>query len=151
MHTNNHILSFFNGKWTFTRIIKTNHVLYGRAEGEAVFEGSDSNCLNYYEKGKTYIVENNKFIPFQKQFLYKFNQDELTVCFGDGIDNGKIYQHYRLKPFLEQEIKSIEHHVCGNDLYESYYTITSDNEFTLMTVIKGPKKDFEITSVFLRN
>lgn len=148
MLTHKPIIFFFEGNWTFSREIISNNLPYGKAEGEASFTTKEENFLNYHEIGKTYILENEKSIPFQKRFLYECHHDTLTVYFADGVDSSKVYQHYVLK---EKEIKSIQEHSCGNDLYESYYTILSENEFSLKTIIRGPKKDFEITSDFLRD
>ncbi|GGF06637.1 hypothetical protein SAMN05443634_1136 [Chishuiella changwenlii] len=148
MYTNKPILSFLLGDWTIYREIYSDELLSGQAEGYVTFEESESNSLSYTEKGETYFFDIKKLIPFQKKFLYEFSLDTLTVYFADGVDNGKIYQHYALEDFQNKKVESSEKHFCGNDIYQSYYVIKSDEEFFMKTIINGPKKNFIIDTLF---
>ncbi|HLV46421.1 MAG TPA: DUF6314 family protein [Flavobacterium sp.] len=142
---------FFAGNWNFTREIYNGKTLYAQGKGEAVFLANESGKeLTYHEKGNITLTDNQTKIPFYRSFLYAFEREKLAVFFNDGMDKGKLYQHY-IYNADEQLIQSVCEHLCVADNYDGKYFLTDKNHFRLVTHIHGPKKDTIIHTTFHRN
>jgi len=145
---------FFTGSWRLERRI-IHHLsgeITGKASGEVSFNNTERNgSLFYFEQGEImYTPFDGKKFLFHRSFEYVIHENELSVYFKDGINNGQLYQQYRLDE-TGLRLRAAGQHECVLDHYTAEYAISNDNEFVLETVITGPHKAYTITTRYTRN
>jgi hypothetical protein len=141
------------GSWSIERqiYIRQSGLLHAVARGECTFEAKQNipEHLEYAERGKLKIGDETSEIPFTRRFNYQFvSTRQMEVFFGDGPDTGKSYQSYHYESPDKWVAEDV--HLCGSDNYEGIYEFSSENSFSLSTVIKGPAKDFLIITEYKR-
>jgi hypothetical protein len=143
------LINYFEGNWSFTREIKTNKdKLFAIAEGRVSFsKDSKPDCLFYSEDGKLDLKESRTNNLFYKNYIFHFFKDHISVYLSGGAKAEQLYQEYSYK---ENKLIPIAEHACNRDLYNSEYQIKDEDQFTLVTKIGGPQKDFLIKTIFNR-
>jgi hypothetical protein len=143
------LINYFEGDWSFSRKIKTDKdKLFAIADGKASFsKDSKPDSLFYGEDGELDLKQSKTKNLFYKNYIFSFFEDHIRVYFSGGADAGQLYQEYT---YRVNRLIPIAEHACNRDLYNSEYQITGENQFTLVTKIGGPQKDFLITTIFNR-
>ena len=140
----------FQGQWFFDRVMDcflTEETTI--ASGISRFsKDKEKSVLQYQEDGNAVFNQEYKS-EFSRKYCYQLKDDLLNIYHvGDQLD-GQFYQSYLLDA-TEKKLNCLETHYCGDDKYAGHYTLIDDNNFTLMTRIKGPRKDCIIRTNFKR-
>jgi aminopeptidase-like protein len=141
------LVNYFNGKWTFEReiVLSGAQKKYATATGNARFEQGEGN-MQYEETGKVFIVEAQQQSSFFRNYRYVFTEDGLDIYFNDSLtQNFNLYQHYIYNK-ESNTLAAKEIHVCNKDLYEGGFRLLNESHYVHTSVIKGPQKDFFITT-----
>lgn len=145
------LLRYFKGNWSFIREIrKFDNNLYATAQGNVEFVLFENNKLYYKEKGQL-VLENNKTkLSFFRSYLYEFIHNGFKVYYADGPSSGSLYQEYKYDT-QKLILLPVEAHLCGLDCYKSFYSLLKSEQFSIDTVVQGPKKDYTISTIFSIN
>lgn len=138
-----HIFHGFEGSWKFHRVISTQ----GNAEGIAQFtpRKADKDCLDYREDG-TFYANNGKTYKIFREYLYRLEKDTISVYFAE-----KPPRLMHTLEFIFPTLKSAKAlHQCDCDLYEGFYEFDFPEAFNLSYSVKGPKKNYTISTRFER-
>lgn len=140
---------FFSGPWALERtVVQRDGPVTAVAEGRAFFSAAGPGELLYHEEGSVTLQPGSRF-SFFRSYTYRFSEGVMQVFFADGPDAGTLYQSYAFKDRRDRlELLAVHH--CGADVYAGCYELTGTDHFYLVTSVKGPKKDFEITTLFSR-
>lgn len=142
---------YFKGSWKFEReiIFSDSRQHYAQAKGEAAFTPSlDINELNYKEEGKVTLAHDTKATSFFRSYRYVFNVDGLDIFFQDELtQNFNLYQSYMYEKQSHSLIAK-DKHLCNKDVYEGNFLLNDLKHFIHTTLIKGPHKDYFITTHF---
>jgi hypothetical protein len=130
------------GYWKLSRII-TNQ---GFIEGIAYFKKKAHypDTLFYREKGM-FTPLNGKSLDISQEYEYRYSKEKISVFFAR--------ERYRLLHSLEfaEPNKALGEHQCGCDTYRATYQFALPDEFELTYVVKGPKKDYQIKTIFKKS
>jgi len=146
------LVSYFKGSWQFEREILFSGTgqPYAAAKGEAVFTADPDNvqALHYKEQGKVTLANDTRATSFYRSYLYVFNAGGLDVFFQDELtQNFSLYQRYTYES-LNRRLIATDKHLCNKDVYEGNYVLKAAAHFLHTTLIKGPHKDYFITTHF---
>ncbi len=141
--------TLFKGFWRFDRRVASfaGRPLgnLGKAQGQAVFVSKGPLLLAYREEGQ----HNALGLDFFRHYTYALVGEEIHVLYGDGPQAGQLYQRLTFDAAKNQLI-SKEEHLCGADCYSSLYAFSDDDRFTLETTVRGPRKDYTLSTEFTR-
>ncbi|KAK5579355.1 hypothetical protein RB653_009037 [Dictyostelium firmibasis] len=103
----------------------------------------DEFSYQYQEEGILKQPDNTEFNVSQR-YIYRFKDDIITVYFDEKPE--------RLFHTLNFDNSSLAkgHHLCGKDTYDSIYQFVSPKEFKLIYSVLGPKKNYKITTTFIK-
>jgi hypothetical protein len=136
------IFQSLEGSWRFHRVISN----AGRIEGRAVFTRS-KDILRYREDGLFFRKDKETLKVFREyDYLYNREKDQICVYFTE--EPKRLF--HTLEFYHNLPITAKATHLCQCDTYEALYEFTSSDEFTLAYCVKGPKKDYSITTIFNR-
>lgn len=146
------LITYFKGDWEFEReiILSATNQHYAKAKGEAAFEMPVLNetTLQYKESGKMTIGNATQQTSFFRTYKYVVTNDGLDIYFQDELtQNFNIYQRY----IYQSESHSLiarDKHLCNKDIYEGRFLLNDASHFVHTTLIKGPHKDYFITTHF---
>ena len=129
--------NFFQGKFSFERVIPEQNLLL---KGSATFKKIESDVFKYNEQG--FYQNTSEYNEFYQKHIYQWNRETLN-----------IYKHGNLLHFLKftgktYPFKAIHCHRCIQDIYHLELSILNNNEYQSLYIIKGPKKDFTIKTIF---
>lgn len=130
--------SNFLGPWNIKRSISGSQS--GLFTGTAQFSDAGKDRL-YYEEQGFLSLPNSRPAFCRRSYWYKFCTDDLVqVLFSDN------------RPFLmlnfNQEFTAKGQHACGLDCYHAHYYFKSENRLFIEFQVKGPEKDYLITSQY---
>src|ERR1700722_1332297 len=136
------IFCSLEGHWKFSRAI-SNH---DSIEGVACFrKTSHRPDILFYREKETFSFLKDIQIGLSQEYEYRYAGDKIAVYF--------CREHDRLLhslEFMELDKASAEH-LCGSDTYLATYQFHFPDRFELLYSIKGPHKDFQVKTVFLRD
>ncbi|KAA5536343.1 hypothetical protein F0919_01360 [Taibaiella lutea] len=143
---------YFKGIWQFEReiIFSDSSRQYAKANGEATFEQLTivGNELNYRENGKVFLENAGRGTSFFRAYKYVVTDDGLDIYFQDELtQNFNIYQSYIYQSGSHSLIAR-DKHLCNKDIYEGRFLLNDASHFVHTTLIKGPHKDYFITTHF---
>jgi hypothetical protein len=146
--------TYFKGIWQFEReiIFSDSGRQYAKATGEATFGQSKviESELNYREDGKVIVEKAEKATSFFRSYRYVFYTGHLDIFFQDELtQNFNLYQSYIYEK-KSQSLIAKDKHLCNKDIYEGRFLLNDTNHFIHTTLIKGPHKDYFITTHFNR-
>eukprot|EP00039_Didymoeca_costata_P021313 m.344167 g.344167 ORF g.344167 m.344167 type:complete len:820 (+) comp23914_c0_seq1:116-2575(+) len=146
------IFKELKGKWQFTREIrgKDNNLIMS-LKGHAIFSPTESSTeLAYCEEAKS-----EDFTALRK-YRYTLEENVIHVYFDDkyGESTG-LFHRLDFQPessTVNSNMATCDGvHKCSPDMYYSHYDFFHRNSFALKHVIKGPKKDHTIITIFNRD
>ncbi len=140
---------FFNilpGHWHYIRSI-TNYKdlsLSGDGTGNCEFVSVCDNDLLYLESG-TFNTKDGCQLKTFNSYFYVFNgvSNNLEKYFVAG-QNTKGDLFYILSD------NNTASHLCGNDTYKASYKVLSESAFVITYSVKGPRKDYILSTTFTR-
>ncbi len=144
-----HIFNNLEGTWRFARTLSDHAAeMFFTASGEAVFEKmeGENDQLFYRENGVLNLCGNRKEIAFRRNYIFRLVDEMIQIFFDDGISKRKLYQ--TLLPQNEEGLYVGTEHHCVEDTYHGQYVFQKEDEFSIVYMVYGPKKNLEIKSIF---
>jgi hypothetical protein len=129
------LFEYLKGTWKITKTLGD----LGIASGEAKIIPNQEGYLHYRED--VLITINNSEVKGYKEYLYSMKDDVLSKHFTDL----NLFYHLNLGQY-----SATGHHQCSEDHYDASYAFLADNSFTLEYKVHGPKKDYIISTEFVR-
>ena len=126
------------GTWSFVRTFPQ-----GMAQGIAHFTANAPNEHHYKEEGT--LVINGSEHKMYREYIYLLEGD--TICTYFKETPPRLFQC--LKREKDSKFASGEH-ACKQDKYVGEYEFKSKQEFIQKQIVRGPKKDYTITTHYKR-
>ena len=131
--------TLFQGDWRFERQVTGLFSENAFLKGRAVFMDLPKSIQRSYEEQGAYEQQGQE-VSFQNSYLYDVPSPQCCrVLFPDG----------RLFYELSQNVQGLQH-LCGEDHYEGNFEAVSQDLWTLSWYVKGPRKDYEIVTSYIR-
>lgn len=131
------------GIWSLTR----NLGRLGQFKGVARFVLVEDNSILYREDITLNIERGNYKVAGCKEYKYVYEGGGITKFFVEEAISDRIF--YRLS-FSGDFCGAQGCHVCGQDIYKAQYEFNSDDYFKIIYEVKGPYKDYIISSTYER-
>lgn len=147
MTTTTQIFRLLEGLWRLHRIIPE----HGSLLGTAVFktEGLDKDSLHYREEG-TFTSKEGESSHSYREYLYRYSDNKISVFFDrEGSRLLHTLEFSGPEPF-PRPVFATSTHLCICDTYKATYTFLHPDEFHLDYIVKGPKKDYQMHTIFQR-
>lgn len=135
------IFASLEGSWNLKRFIVNEGAVVGRAVFKRV--NQDPLTLLYREDGIFTSESSQSEWNVFREFLYRLEEDKISAYFHE-----KPPRLFHTLVFDKDDAKAC--HLCGCDQYDAFYQFKSPREFTLDYLIKGPKKDLKIHTIFTK-
>ncbi|KAM9970246.1 hypothetical protein ACTFIR_002094 [Dictyostelium discoideum] len=113
--------------------------------GIASFKQLDNDQFSYqYQEDGILKQPDNTTFNISQRYIYRLKDDIISVYFDEKPE--------RLFQTLDFNNSSLAkgHHLCGDDTYDAIYQLVSPKEFNLIYSVLGPKKNYKITTTFLK-
>ena len=137
------LLDSYFGEWCLTRKSSDGYEF----DGKAYFEFIGKHQLRLNEVGKSYYPSNISVIS-QQNWIWKLEPPHSLKVFFDGeVDD--IYHDVQTEKDDKAWIGSATH-LCIEDTYSATYQFKKD-EIIVSLKVEGPEKNYDLTSLFLRN
>ena len=119
------------------------------ATGQAVFREINDNVLLYTETGYFHDRDNVLISEFFRSYRYEFHADSIDIIFADGLSIKQLFQKLYV---VDDEImlQSDEAHLCGDDRYNGFYVIETENRFSIQYDVIGPRKNYQMNTQYIR-
>lgn len=133
-----HFFENLPGKWQLTREISSNM----QAQGIAIFEPVNNNLIHYKETGifdKTY--------SFSREYFYVLHEEKklIKIFFNKELNNLFV----KISDITDKN--SFYSHLCDNDVYKYQIQYLNDKKFIAKCLVRGPKKNYTITTNFQKS
>jgi hypothetical protein len=135
-------LEFFHGLFTLERAVSNGTKMVGVVQFDVLSE----NSLSYFEKGNVVLPDLTQ-LPFERFYVYEISHNKLAVFFD--AQKTQLFQNITLTSKENALIGQAVHH-CLDDIYSSLYAFYPDYRFTISHHVTGPKKDYHITTQFIK-
>lgn len=129
------VLTDFEGDWSLTRDIAHADGTSARFEGQAVWRPGSTGC-DYHEQG---VLQMPGATALTAERRYQWTPD-LSVFFEDGRFFHKVPQQ-----------GGQTQHWCDPDHYVGHYAFDHWPQFTVVWHVTGPRKDYKMTSYYVRS
>jgi hypothetical protein len=129
------------GNWAFDRSVDGRNLMQGSASFSDVADGS----LAYHEQGLMRL-EGGAF-QAERRYVYAGKPDGFAVFFAE--TPLRLFHEIRLE-MTSGNMAGGASHLCSADLYRSDYAFLPDGTFMVRHEVKGPKKDYVLTTSFMR-
>ncbi len=130
----------FTRDWAFIRCVSEPNITI---TGMAHFEASDNNRVLYTEKG-LYQLHNDCQTCFQSH-TYHVTPTTFTLLKSDGVLLHQVNVTDTMFP-----VRAQHDHLCNQDVYHCKWVFHDHDHFDMLYTVKGPKKDYQIKTVFSR-
>eukprot|EP00658_Telonema_sp_P-2_P025913 TRINITY_DN20449_c0_g1_i1.p1 TRINITY_DN20449_c0_g1~~TRINITY_DN20449_c0_g1_i1.p1 ORF type:complete len:249 (-),score=87.46 TRINITY_DN20449_c0_g1_i1:320-958(-) len=152
------LLDFLAGSWRMSRLIHSNQTGTTMASledamAEWVVTEKPYRML-YTEQGQLLAYHGGaepSRLEVKRQYLYGFDEEhEIDVWFHQpgGLDHDKFFHRFSLPP---DQRRARAEHLCVDDLYKGEIVLDGDDRFTTRWHVRGPAKDYTITSKYTRD
>ncbi|MCB2117367.1 MAG: trigger factor [Rhodobacteraceae bacterium] len=131
-------LGEFEGEWTVARRIVDRLGPEARFEGVARFSRAGTGLL-YREEGELFVGGGQGFHAERSYFWHPGEGGRIAVDFGDG----RAFHDF-------DPAEPAGRHHCGDDDYAVRYDFSHWPEWRAEWVVKGPRKDYTLTSRYRR-
>ncbi len=129
------VFDAFGGCWRQVRVIAPG----GRFCGMATFTALDVHTLAYHEEGIAAFY-GGATLPCYRDYTFRLEAEQIAVYF----DDPSFRLFHRLRPCMSAgaALRARAHHRCGQDDYWSTYTFNTRRNFLLQHRVKGPRKNY---------
>lgn len=135
------------GTWQLQRHLGTQ----GHMQGVAYFRPYGEGILHYQEEGKATLGPGNTFAA-HREYAYVYDQGTIAVCFWDKKQQQPARLLHPLQFYIPQAtdppLMATGTHKCADDRYQAHYRFVNPKQFRLTYQVKGPRKDYVLTSYF---
>jgi hypothetical protein len=134
------------GNWQLNRTISHHGTMTGVANLTLV----NTSELFYREEGLFASGITRQVFKVYREYLYQYKQNQIDVFH---VENHQptllLHTLHFIDDAQKDVLKAVAHHECGRDVYQAVYLFYV-NQFQLTYLVKGPYKDYTITTMFDR-
>jgi hypothetical protein len=131
------------GVWQLNREISGQ----GRMSGIAAFETVDVGRALYRESGELWLEEGTR-LRGEQRYFYERAESGFTIHFHD---TGELFERVTFEAGSGGTWVGRAEHYCKADVYRSEYLFRRDQRFEVSHQVHGPRKDFTIRTVYIRD
>jgi len=131
------------GRWSFAREISGQGSMTGVATFDAVSDGR----AEYRESGELSLVSGER-LRAEQRYVYERADGGFAVYLHA---TNELFQRVVFSVDESGVWKGNASHLCRADVYDSEYWFCTDGTFTVRHVVRGPKKDYVIRTVYRRD
>jgi hypothetical protein len=137
------VLGRLTGRWVLERSIDGQ----GSMRGEASFEPTSGDWVHYGEEGELRLENGQRFVA-TRRYRYRGLPDGFAVFFCAAP--GRLFHQVSLMRGSDGGLRGEARHLCAHDLYLTDYLFTPDGQFRVRHKVRGPRKDFTISTGYRR-
>jgi hypothetical protein len=141
------LLDRLAGCWSLERVIAGKDTNQGSMNGIASFRRLESGFMAYREEGRLLLPNGEAFDAF-RDYLYDRVSQGFAVFFPETPP--RLFHEIRLHEEATGALVGAAEHLCGRDHYATRYAFEPDGRFTVHHDVRGPRKDYAITTVYAR-
>jgi hypothetical protein len=131
------------GKWLLSRHI----VPGGRMEGFAAFTRTEGDIwFRYYEQGEL-VLDSGRELRATRSLLFRALKDGFSVHFDD--ERASMFHEVGMTQ-VEALLIGEANHQCLEDRYSSVYEFSQGGTFSILHIVRGPRKDYTSRTSFRR-
>lgn len=127
------------GNWHMERQISSGE----SATGFVTFTAQNDGSLLHHEQMVTRLPDGRMVNGERRYLLRHIDDNVLEVYFGDGPNNGKLFQRFEIAGG-----RAASTHICGTDTYDSTFQMQRDDSFVITHKVSGTNKDYTIHTVY---
>ena len=144
------IFRLMGGYWKIYRTIQEAPKNMIPGEGKAIFtsDSKDPNVLFYKED--LYLLANSEKIDVSKEYIFRYIGNNISVFFKEQPERFFYTLEFENLSEIDKVITAKAEHLCIKDTYKAYYKFFDNNKFELSYQVKGPKKDYIMTTMYDR-
>jgi hypothetical protein len=137
------VLGQLTGRWALERSIDGQ----GSMRGEASFEPASDDWVHYGEEGELRLENGQRFVA-TRRYRYRGLPAGFAVFFSE--TPGRLFHQVSLVRGSDGELRGAARHRCARDLYVTDYLFAPDGQFCVRHRVRGPRKDFTISTRYRR-
>jgi hypothetical protein len=149
------VLDGLTGAWALERVIAgapkgsmpMGSMPMGSMRGSATFRRLDSGLIAYREEGRLQLPGGEAFEAF-RDYLYDRVPAGFAVSFAETPP--RLFHEIRLRAEAGGALVGVAEHLCGRDHYATRYAFQPDGRFAVHHDVRGPRKDYAITTLYAR-
>jgi hypothetical protein len=115
--------------------------------GTATFRRLERGWMAYREEGRLTLPGEETFDAF-RDYLYDRAPEGFAVFFPETPP--RLFHEIRLYKDATGALLGAADHLCGRDRYATRYAFRPDGSFVVQHDVRGPRKDYAITTVYAR-
>lgn len=123
------------------RVLGPGDVVLARASGLVKIKPIASDSWHYRESGKM-VLSSEKVLSFYKDYFVRRFENKISVYFDP--DGKRLFHEVE----SQDESRAQGLHHCLQDVYRVRYSFDSTQSWKTFCQVKGPKKDYQIESVY---
>ena len=100
-----------------------------------------------YEEWAEVTLTDGSTMHGEQRYLYRKSEAGLTVLFADTLG---LFHDLVFHVQLDGCLRAVARHRCGDDMYLSEYRVGPDASFAVQHIVRGPRKDYVIDTVYRR-
>ncbi len=138
------VFDWLQGEWAFIREVP------GQASvrGEARIAPADDDSARYEETALVTLAHGGTLRATQcylhRRLPSPANGIEVRFC-----DTGELFERLEFRPLKDGSLEARARYVCAGDVYESAFVVRGER-LHVEHVVKGPKKDYRVKTVYRR-
>jgi hypothetical protein len=138
------VFDWLQGEWAFSREVPG----YASIRGEARVTPAGDHAARYEETGLVSLVAGGTLRAKQCYAYHRLasplNGFEVRFC-----ETGEFFERLEFRAMKDGSLEARSRYVCAADVYESTFTVRGER-LQVEHVVKGPKKDYRVTTVYRR-
>lgn len=130
------------GAWKLTRRIFPSY----RSVGSGIFTAESPSVLRFRETGTLagFGMQNEFYRSYR--YLFDIKNGVLIIKHSEGVDVGKILHEFVIPSTSNFPLILTHEHSCIDDRYFVKFKIKSENAFSILYKVTGPKKNYKMIS-----
>jgi hypothetical protein len=131
------------GEWRLERTISGQ----GQMSGTASFQSAENRRVLYRESGEL-LLESGTRLHGEQRYFYERTDGGFAVYFHG---TGELFEQVILAVDAAGDWIGRAEHLCVADVYASEYLFRVDGTFEVRHQVRGPRKDYTIRTVYVRD
>lgn len=141
------VLDGLAGAWLLERVIEGKATNQGSMRGIATFRRLGNGLMAYREEGRLLLPGGETFDAF-RGYLYDAVPQGFAVFFPETPP--RLFHEIRLRDDATGMLVGEGEHLCARDQYATRYAFQPDGRFVVHHDVRGPRKDYAMTSIYAR-
>jgi hypothetical protein len=138
------VFDWLQGEWAFSREVPG----YASIRGEARVTPAGDHAARYEETALVSLVAGGRLHAKQ---CYEYHRLPSAVNGFDVLfcETGELFERLEFRALNDGSLEARARYVCAADVYESTFVVRGES-LQVEHAVKGPKKDYRVTTVYRR-